>query len=200
MRLPALLAAVAALAFGMSASAQNLSLRGPAWAQPLLATDVVPTNGGRAALNEPGVEVAARITIAPNSGGVARVVRFETRSDGSIIALRRFTGHPTTGWWLWGPDTPVISTPNATVQRELAGLVRQAIGVGGAVSGGGAQQNCPAGEQAFVEMAHGGRSTTATRVCVTADDAVGRLVRRLSELGGSRTEEELHEAAIAEVL
>lgn len=195
-----MLAAIAALAFSTSAAAQNLSLRGPAWAQPLLASDVVPTNGGRAALNEPGVDVAARITIAPNAGGVARVVRFEARGDQTILALRRFTGHPTTGWWMWGPDTPTVTTPSAAVRQELTGLVRAAIGVGGAVSGGAAQQACPAGEQVFVELALAGRSTTATRACVSGDDAVGRLARRLSDLAGSRNEEELHAAAIAEVM
>ncbi len=66
-----------ALTVAGPASAQNLSLRGPAWAQPILASDIIPTTGGRAVLGEAGVDIAARVTIAPNLGGVARVIRFE---------------------------------------------------------------------------------------------------------------------------
>jgi ketosteroid isomerase-like protein len=193
-------AALAALVLSAgAASAQNLSLRGPAWAQPLLASDIIPTNGGRAALNEPGIEVAARITIAPNQGGVARVIRFEGRADTGLIALRRFTGHPTTGWWMWGPDTPTVRTPSAAVRTELAGLIRSAMGVGATMSSD-AGQGCPSGEQAFVELVQGGRSLSVSRLCVTAADPVGRLATRLSEIGGSRDEMELQTAAVEELL
>lgn len=198
-----MLAAAAALALTLglsSAEAQNLSLRGPAWAQPLLATDVIPTTGGRAALNAEGIDVAARVTIVPNHGGIARVIRYEARGNDGLIALRRFTGHTSTGFWLWGGDTPYRITPSAAVREEMARLVRAAMGVGGAVSGADTQQTCSGGEQAYVELALGGRSTSATRMCVTNNDPVGRLVTRLSELGGSRTEEELAEAAVREVL
>ncbi|MES1156956.1 MAG: DUF4440 domain-containing protein [Alphaproteobacteria bacterium] len=194
-----LVAALLAWALSAVASdAQNLSLRAPQWAQPLLVTDVTPTTGGRAALNEEGITAAARVTIAPTQGGVARVIRFEVRGDGAVIALRRFTGHPETGWWLWGPDTPVVSHPSAAVTQELTGLIRTAIGIG--VSIGGGQQSCPGGEQAYVEMAIEGRSTSATRACVSPDDPVGRLASRLSDIAGSRNDEELNSAAVAELI
>jgi ketosteroid isomerase-like protein len=200
MSIRAFAAALAALVLGVGAAgAQNLSLRGPAWAQPLLASDIIPTNGGRAALNEPGIAVAARITIAPNPGGVARVVRFEDRGATSIVALRRFTGHPTTGWWMWGPDTPTVSTPSAAQRAELAGLVRASMGVGATLSSD-AGEGCPSGEQAFVELAQGGRSLSVSRLCVTAADPVGRLALRLSEIAGSRNEEELQTAAVEELM
>jgi len=197
----ALMAALAAaLLFVAPVHAQNLSLRGPAWAQPLLATDVIATTGGRASLNEPGIDVAARITIAPTSGGVARVVRYEQRGDDAKLALRRFTGHPSTGWWLWGGDAPLATTPAAAVRQELAGLVRAAMGAGSLSAGSDTGATCPRGEQAYIEVALGGRSTSATRTCVGAQDALGRLALRLSELGGSRTEEALAAAAVEEVL
>jgi ketosteroid isomerase-like protein len=188
-----------ALAVAAPAAAQNMSLRGPAWAQPLLASDIIPTTGGRAVLGEAGVDIAARVTIAPNQGGVARVIRFEQRGNDGVIALRRFTGHPNTGWWIWGPEMPTIITPTAAVRDELAGLVRGAIGVSASM-GNDPNASCPAGEQAFVEMAQGARGVTATRVCINGSDAVSRLVTRLSTIAGSRNEEELHAAALVEIL
>ena len=59
---------------------------------------------------------------------------------------------------------------------------------------------CAAGEQAFIEIAVEGRATSMTRACVTNSDAAGRLAQRLSELGGSRTEEELAAAGLAELM
>ncbi len=188
-----------ALMFSAPAQAQNLSLRAPPWAQTMLASDVIPTTGGRAALAGEGIAVAARITIAPIDGGVARVIRYETNEDGALLALRRFTGHPTTGWWMWGPDTPRVSVPTPAVRTEIEALVRAAMSV---VSGlNAAQSGDPChGEQAFIELALEGRSTSATRACVTAGDPAGRLATRLSELAGSRDNEELAAAATAELL
>jgi len=192
-----------ALLLSAPASAQNLSLRAPAWAQPLIATDIINTTGGRAALNAEGIEVAVRVTIAPPRGGVARVIRYEQRADGTSIALRRFTGHPSTGWWLWGSDAPTVMPVNATARGEISTMARSVMGVSGALGAlgaGGSGEACPAGEQAFVEVAVEGRATSFIRGCVLEGDAVGRLALRLSELGGSRTEEELAAAAVAELL
>lgn len=158
---------------------------------------MTPTTGGRAALNEPGIDIAARVTIAPRRGGVARVVRYEARGAQASLAVRRFTGHPSTGWWLWGSDAPRVSAPAANVRQEIAGLVRSAMGVGGTTPVGEA---CPDGEQAFVEVAMEGRSTSMVRACLAGSDAVGRLALRLSELAGSRTEEELAAAAASELM
>ena len=193
--------ALAALALAVqTASAQNMSQRGPAWAQSILASDVTPTTGGRAALSEAGIVAAARITIAPLQGGVARVVRFEVRGDAATLALRRFTGHPATGWWMWGPDTPYITHPNAATRDEVLGLIRSAIGIAASLNSTGSDGACASGEQVFVEMAVADRSVSATRACVDASEPVGRLAARLSELGGSRDEEQLDAAATAELL
>jgi ketosteroid isomerase-like protein len=194
-------AAVCGLALALSApaTAQNLSLRAPAWAQPLIATDITPTTGGRAVLAEEGVTVAVRVTIAPPRGGIARVIRYENRGTNGTIALRRFTGHPSTGWWLWGPDAPLVRPVPAAQQAEIATLARSAIGVGGALASG-AGEACAAGEQAFIELAVEGRSTSVTRACVTNTDAAGRLAQRISDIAGSRTEEELAAAAVAELM
>ena len=45
-----------------------------------------------------------------------------------------------------------------------------------------------------------GLATSHTRACVSANEPVGRLALRLSEVAGSRTDEELNAAAIEEVM
>lgn len=182
----------------MPAAAQNLSLRAPQWAQAMLSADVTPTTGGRAALAAEGIDLAVRATIAPYRGGVARVIRYELRGQQGVLAVRRFTGHPSTGWWLWGGDAPRVTTPTEAQRTEIATLVRAAMGVAGSLGGG--DEPCIAGEQAYVEVALAGRSTSLTRACVAAGDAAGRLSGRLSEIAGSRTEEELAAAAVSELM
>jgi ketosteroid isomerase-like protein len=182
------------------ASAQNLSLSAPDWATPLIGADITPTTGGRAALQEEGITVAARVTIAPSSGGVARIIRFEQRGDAAHLFLRRFTGHPSTGWWLWGSDAPFITTPTAAQRTQAAALVRAVMGVGGALGGGGAGEVCAGGERVYLEVAYEGRSTSFVRNCISATDAAGRLALALSEIAGSRTGEELAAAAVQELL
>ncbi|HYD89351.1 MAG TPA: DUF4440 domain-containing protein [Vitreimonas sp.] len=195
-RAAALCGAVIALA--ATAAAQNLSLRAPQWAQALLSADVIPTTGGRALIMAEGVPVAVRVTIAPSRGGVARVIRYDLVGEEAKLYVRRFTGHPSTGWWLWGGDAPRVTTLSAAQRNEIVALVRAAAGIGGQV--GGATEVCPAGEQAYVELAFEGRATSLARPCVANSDAGGRLVLRLSELAGSRTEEELAAAAVAELM
>ena len=197
MRILTIVLAVMALSAG-SVAAQNLSARAPTWAQPLLASDVIPTLGGRATLAEAGIVAAVRVTISPQGGGVARVIRFEAREDGAAIMLRRFTGHPNTGWWLWGPDTPYTFTPTAAQAQEIAGMARALSGVAGVV--GAPPASCESGIQAFIEIAANGRSTSLARPCASANDAAGRLVLRLSEIAGSRDNEELNAAAMRELL
>ncbi len=187
-----------ALVLAGSAFAQNLSLRAPPWAQALLAADITPTTGGRAILSAPGIDASVRATIAPPRGGVARVVRYDLRGQEAQLSVRRFTGHPNIGWWLWGSDSPRITTLTPAQREEISGLARSASGVAGAAAGG--DEICSAGEQAFVEVLVGGRSTSLTRACLSDADAVGRLVLRLSALAGSRTEEELAAAALSELL
>ena len=188
----------AALLLSAPASAQNLALRAPQWAQALVSADVIPTTGGRSALTAEGIELSARVTIAPYQGGVARVIRYDQRADAGTLYVRRFTGHSSTGWWLWGGDAPRITTPTAPQRTEIANLVRTVSGVAGSL--GGAAEACQTGEQAYIEVAVTGRATSLSRACVTNADAGGRLVQRLSELAGSRNEEELAGAAVAELL
>ncbi len=180
------------------AAAQNLSLRAPAWAQALVAADVTPTTGGRPLIVAEGVPLSVRLTIAPARGGVARVIRYDLTNNTGSLHVRRFTGHPTTGWWLWGGDSPRVSEVTAAQRTEIANLARAASGVAGQT--GGATEACPAGEQAYIEIAIEGRATALSRPCVANTDAVGRLALRLSDLAGSRTEEELAGAAVAELM
>jgi len=200
LRAAAVWCALAIAAVAAPALAQNLALRAPDWAQPLTATDVTPTTGGRAILVADGVSVSVRVTIMPGQGGVARVIRFDQRDDGGHLFVRRFTGHPSTGWWLWGSDAPRVTNVSAAQSTEIATLARASMGITGALGGGQVGDICPAGEQAFVEVAVEGRSTGMTRNCVGASDAVGRLALRLSDLAGSRSEEEFHRAALDELL
>ena len=85
-------AAAMAVSLAAPALAQNLSLRAPQWAQALLAADVTPTTGGRAMISTEGVALAVRVTIAPASGGIARVIRYDLRGDEGTLFVRRFTG------------------------------------------------------------------------------------------------------------
>lgn len=194
-------AAICGMALLLSAPAwaQNLSLRAPDWAQSLVAADIIPTTGGRAVLSAEGIPTSVRVTIAPRRGGVARVIRYDARDGGAAsVYVRRFTGHPSTGWWLWGSDAPRVIAVPAAQQQEIATLARTLLGVSGAISGD--TDTCASGEQAYIEIALGGRSTSISRACVTQVDAAGRLTLRLSELAGSRTEEELAAAAVSELL
>lgn len=192
--------AVCGLAFLLAApaAAQNLSLRAPQWAQALVAADVTPTTGGRAMIAADGIDMAVRVTIASPNGGVARVIRYDLRGEQGSLNVRRFTGHPSTGWWLWGGDAPRVTQVTAAQRTEIANLTRAVMGVTGAV--GGSEEVCQAGEQAYLEVSLAGRATSFSRPCVANTDAAGRLALRLSEIAGSRTEEELSRAAVAELL
>jgi ketosteroid isomerase-like protein len=187
-----------AIALAAPAAAQNLSLRAPAWAQAMLAADVTPTTGGRPLIVAEGVPLSVRVTIAPTRGGVARVIRYDLRGDAGSLHVRRFTGHPSTGWWLWGGDAPRVTEVAAAQRTEIANLARAASGIAGQV--GAATETCPAGEQAYLEIAVEGRATSLSRACVANTDPGGRLALRLSDLAGSRTEEELAADAVAEVM
>lgn len=188
-----------ALALSAPAMAQNLSLRAPAWAQALVAADVTPTTGGRPMITAEGVPLSVRVTLAPTRGGVARVIRYDLHDDNGSLNVRRFTGHPSTGWWLWGGDAPRVTQVTAAQRTEIATLIRTASGVAGQV-GGAATEVCANGEQAYLEIAVEGRASSLSRACVANTDAGGRLALRLSELAGSRTEEELAAAAVAELM
>lgn len=183
-----------------SASAQNLSLRAPAWAAPLLSADIIQTTGGRASITGENITTAVRVTIMPPRGGVARVIRYEARPDGAIFAVRRFTGHPSTGWWLWGPDTPRVTNATAAQGAEIVTLARAAIGLAGTLGGGGTDTACPSGEQAFIEVYVDTHATSLSRACIADTDPAGRLALRMSEIAGSRDPEELAAAATSELM
>ncbi|MDX2237363.1 MAG: hypothetical protein NW203_07345 [Hyphomonadaceae bacterium] len=186
--------AAAACAAAPMASAQIAGARTPSWAQSLVASDVIASTGGRSTLQAPGVDFSVRVTIAPHQGGVARVIRVDGRGGETSLHLRRFTGHPTAGWWIWGPETPATRALTPAQRADLERLASAAVSAVGA-----SDQTCPAGEQAFVEIFSRGRSTVASRACL-GGDPVSALARTASDLAGSRTEEELHTAAIEELL
>jgi ketosteroid isomerase-like protein len=197
-RICAVAACGLALAWAAPATAQNLSLRAPAWAQALVAADIIPTTGGRPLIAAEGVPLSVRVTIAPTRGGVARVIRYDLNGEVGSLALRRFTGHPSTGWWLWGGDAPRVTELTAAQRTEIANLARAASDVAGQLAA--STEVCAAGEQAYIEIAVEGRASALSRACVANADAGGRLALRLSEIAGSRTEEELAVASVAELL
>jgi ketosteroid isomerase-like protein len=194
--------ACAALVLGAAAAtAQTLSANIPPWARELLTADFDAINGGRSTLVGLDVEAVVRVTVVPREGGVARVIRYEVNDGTAEIALRRFTGHPQQGWWLWGPDTPAYLAVGEDDQAALAQLARSALGVAGRLS---APQDenalCPSGEAAYVEIAQGAATPfTAVRSCLV-DDAVSALARRLSDMAGSQDEAALNASAIAELM
>lgn len=145
-----------------------------------------------------GIDMAVRVTLAPGRGGIARVIRYDLRGEQGSIYLRRFTGHPSTGWWLWGGDAPRVIQVTAAQRTEIANLTRALMGAAGSV--GGSEEVCPAGEQAFIEASFEGRATSFSRPCVGNADPGGRLSQLLSQIAGSRTEEELASAAVAELM
>ncbi|MGE0532310.1 MAG: DUF4440 domain-containing protein [Hyphomonadaceae bacterium] len=193
--------AACGLAFLLAApaAAQNLSLRAPQWAQAMLSADVTPTTGGRAIITAGGIDPAVRVTISSPNGGVGRVIRYDLRGEEGSLVLRRFTGHPSTGWWLWGGDAPRVTQVTAAQRAEIATLVRAVMGVSGSL-GGDTEDACANGERAYIEVSSGGRATSLSRNCVATTDPAGRLALRLSEIAGSRTEEELARDAVAELL
>ncbi len=189
---------VACLLWSAPAAAQNMSLRAPDWAARLVASDLLPTTGGRPVLAAEGVDLAVRVTIAPYQGGVARVVRYEAGDQDAKLVLRRFTGHPSAGWWLYGPDTPRVTAPPAAMRAEVERLARAAIS---AISMGAqaGPQSCPTGARVFLELYVGGRTGSVTRECV-GPDAASQLGQLLSRAAGSEDEPSLAEAARAELI
>jgi ketosteroid isomerase-like protein len=201
MRFVSLLAAAAVL-FGATASAQSaLNVNVPPWARELLSADFDTINGGRPTLVGLSTDLAVRVTIVPREGGVARVIRYEQTGEEASIALRRLTGHPQQGWWLWGPDTPAYLTVDASEQTELTRLARSALGVA-RITGQTEDPDapCATGQAVYVEVAQRGNTPfTATRSCV-GTDPVSELALRLSGLAGSQDEASLDASAIAELL
>ncbi len=201
MRLSPWIAAAAVLLSATATAQSSIGPNVPAWARELITADFGAINGGRPSLVGLEQDVVVRVTIVPREGGVARVIRYEQEGEEAAIALRRFTGHPQQGWWLWGPDTPAYLTIEETEQAEIGRLLRSALGVGrGAGLSEDTDAPCDTGEAAYVEIAQGDASPyTATRACIGAD-AASALALRLSELAGSRDERELQESAVAELL
>jgi ketosteroid isomerase-like protein len=187
-------AAFVALAAGQAAPQGALG-RAPDWAQQLAVNDTLPTTGGRPTLAAAGLAFAVRVTIAPHGGGVARVIRVDG-GDRARLYLRRFTGHPTNGWWMWGPDTPIQKVLTNQQRADIERLARSAVAV---ATGGGQDGACPRGERAFIEIMVGERQTSLSRDCLGADPG-SQLASAVSALAGSQTEEDLRRAAVQELM
>lgn len=188
-------AALALMAAIPTAEAQGALGRAPEWAQSLAVNDTLPTTGGRPTLAADGLAFAVRVTIAPNSGGVARVIRIDG-AERARLYLRRFTGHPTNGWWMWGPDTPIQKALTSQQRADIERLARSAVAV---ATVGGQDGACPRGERAFIEVMVGDRQTSLVRDCLGQDPG-SQLASAVSALAGSQTEEDMRRAAIQELM
>ena len=107
-----------------------------------------------------------------------------------LTAFLVASGAPLIVFWLW--------PHSAALRGEMETLIGAAMGVA-ARNASESNERCR-GETAFVEVAMDGLATSHTRACVSANEPVGRLALRLSEVAGSRTDEELNAAAIEEVM
>lgn len=190
---------IAVLALAAPAAAQ-VTARAPEWARPLLISDQDAVRVRQSALAAPEGGIAARLSIAPAQGGVARLIRFDSSSAGATLTLRRYTGQARNGWVLWGPEeaTPVPLDAAKTAQLErLARAALSATLVGG--ESAELQTAVCNGDYAWVEISEPGRATAVERRCVMSG-AAGAIIKALSDAAGSRDEEELYRAGIDEVL
>lgn len=191
---------IAALALAAPAAAQVMS-RAPEWARPLLVVDADAVLVRQSALAAPEGGIAARLSIAPAQGGVARLVRFEASPAGATLTVRRFTGQERNGWVLWGSEQAVALPLDAGKRAQLERLARAALSaalVGG--EGAGLESaRCSDGDLAFLEISEPGRTTAVERRCVLSG-AAGAFMRALSDAAGSRDQEELYRAGADEIL
>lgn len=196
---------LAALALGVcllgGAAAAQTNVRTPEWARAILANDAEAMRVNRPNLTAPQGAIAVRLTIAPATGGVARLVRYDSGAAGATISLRRFTGHLRNGWTLWGGDEPVTSSAGAAQKGRLDQLARAALSAAliSGETGDASGAACAEGDYAWLEVADGGRSVTFERRCAMSG-AAGALIRALSDAAGSRDEEELFQSGVGEIL
>jgi hypothetical protein len=187
-----------ALAASAPAAAQVIA-RAPEWARPLLVTDMDAVQTRQSVLAAPAGAIAARLAIAPSEGGVARLIRFEAGPAAGSLNVRRYTGQERVGWVLWGPEQATALPLDAAKRAQLERLARAALSA--AVIGGesvGASAPCR-GDYAWLELSEGARNITVERRCAMTG-AVGAFIRALSDAAGSRDEEELYAAGVAELL
>jgi len=190
---------IAMLALAAPAAAQVTS-RAPDWARPLLVVDADAVLVRQSALAAPEGGIAARLSIAPAQGGVARLVRFEASPAGATLTMRRYTGQARNGWVLWGPEQATAVPIDAAKGLQLERLARAALSatlVGG--ESAGLQETSCDGDYAWVEISEPGRATAVERRCAMSG-AAGALIHALSDAAGSRDEEELYRAGAEEIL
>lgn len=199
--------AAMALAFGVlvalsaPASAQSFATGQPEWVRVLLAADMHPSAVAPNPTPAPAGGVAARLTILPPEGGVARVIRYTSAASGARLSVLRFTGHLRTGWSQWGADQAVPVTVDASAAAELDRLLRGALSA--ARFGGEPRQSgaptCASGVLGYLEASDGTTTTTFERRCIL-DGQAGGAIAALSKAAGSEDEEALHEAGLKELM
>lgn len=190
-----------ALAAGVSAAHAQQAARAPDWARPLLANDIEASTVRSGTLTAPEGGTAVRLTMAPAPGGVGRLIRYDSGFGGAILKVRRFTGHPRNGWSLWGGEKAVEIVVTPAKKAEIDGLVRSALGAAVITGAGstGRERACLDGDLAWIEAAAGARALSFEKRC-EMEGATGALATALSNLAGSRDEEELYQAGLQEVL
>jgi ketosteroid isomerase-like protein len=195
------LALALVLAAGTSIAHAQQAARAPDWARPLLSNDMEASAVRSGTLTAPEGGVAVRLTIAPASGGVGRLIRYNSGAGGATLKVRRFTGHPRNGWSLWGGESALEIVVSPAKKAEIDTLVRSALGAA-VITGAGStsrERPCLDGELAWIEAADGARALRFEKRCDT-EGATGALAKALSNLAGGRDEEELYQSGVQEVL
>jgi ketosteroid isomerase-like protein len=196
-------AAAALYAAALSGPALGQQYGGaPEWARVLLAADMDPAAGKPNPTPAPTAGVAARLTIVPAEGGVARVIRYSSGTEApGRMTLLRFTGHPRVGWSMWGADVATRLRTDAVGGAEIDRLLRAAARAG-AVSGEPRQTGptaCTSGDYVYLEVSDGVTQTAYERRC-SSEGAVALAARVLSRAAGSEDEESLHAAGVKELM
>lgn len=171
----------------------------PDWARVLLASDPDGVAVSKPSIAAPPGGVAARLVIAPTSGGVARIIRYRSGPDGVSLTVRRFTGHLRNGWVLWGGDSALTRPVDATGRKSVDDAVRQSSSNALMSGSAAALAPCQDGDLFWIELDDGQRRQGFERRCDTSGPA-GSLLRKLSDLAGSRDEEELYQSGVQEIL
>ena len=193
-----LCAALRLLLAAPAVGAESVAARA-AWAHALIASDITPTTGGRAAIarrrhrRSPCASRSRRRAAALRASSATISAATPARSPcAASPAIRPPAGGSGAQTRRASRKSPPRNAPRSPLSRAPPSASRAASAA--------PTKSCPAGEQAYLELAVEGRATSLSRACVANTDAGGRLALRLSELAGSRTEEELAAAAVAELL
>ena len=170
----------------------------PDWARPIVISDIEALRTVGPTLSPSTGGVAARVVVSPTQGGVARLIRYDSDGKTGVLRVWRYTGHPRSGYVLWGGESPLSVPVTAAERAAFDQQVRSAARAAAlSLESSDTGKVCD-GDYAFIESSDGARQNAVERRCSWAGTS-GGLARALSNKAGSRDEQELVEAGIAEL-